>query len=199
MGKKYLQIYLTDHLAGSVMAIDILTQLENSWTGTHLSGDLIELRADIETDRGELQMLMEKLQFNETVLRKAMGWVAGKLAEMKLRMKDKSDGPLRLLESIEAVALGIDGKMALWRALDVAAEGRPELQGLDYEHLAQRAEDQRQRAEIIRLSAAKAALVTSAKNPLIGVLPKSASALQEFPVELAGEILLDRCEANAIS
>jgi len=132
-------------------------------------------------------------------LKSAIDCNSGRATNEKLRMEDKSDGPLRLLESIEAVALGIDGKMALWRALDVAAEGGPELQGLDYEHLAQRAEDQRQRAEIIRLSAAKAALVTSAKNPLIGVLPKSASALQEFPVELAGEILLDRAKANAIS
>jgi hypothetical protein len=63
---------------------------------------------------------------------------------------------------LEFVALGIDGKLALWQALRAAAEVASALRGIDYERLARRAIDQRQRVETLRLSAAKAALAPAA-------------------------------------
>ena len=101
---------------------------------------------------------MDRLHITESRPRKATVWLTAKLAEIKLNIEDEGSGPLRLLESVEAVALGIDGKLALWRSLSAAAEIDAELRGVDYERLAQRAEKQRQRAEKVRLSAAKAAL-----------------------------------------
>jgi len=50
--------------------------------------------------------------------------------------------------------------MGLWRALAVAAEAVPGLQGVDYERLVQRSEEQQQRVEVLRLGVAKAALTT---------------------------------------
>jgi hypothetical protein len=75
-----------------------------------------------------------------------------------MRLDDSARGPLRLLETLEAVRLGIDGKLALWQALNAAAPVAPRLQGLDYERLAQRAEEQRRRVEVHRVEAARAAL-----------------------------------------
>jgi hypothetical protein len=66
----------------------------------------------------------------------------------------RNTGALRLLEVSEAVALGIEGKRALWRALAAAAEVSPAFQVADYERLTQRAEEQRQRVETVRLEAA---------------------------------------------
>jgi hypothetical protein len=52
--------------------------------------------------------------------------------------------------------------LALWRALNAAADVSPELQGLlDYERMAQRAEEQRCRVEVVRLEAAKAAFAAA--------------------------------------
>ena len=70
-----------------------------------------------------------------------------------------ADEALRLLEALELVAVGIEGKRALWRSLAVASEDVPELQGVDYEHLLQRSEEQQRRVETVRLEAAKAAFV----------------------------------------
>ena len=82
--------------------------------------------------------------------------------ELKLRLDDSARGPLRLLESFEVVGLGIHGKLALWRALNAAADVSPELQGLlDYERTVQRAEEQRCRVEVVRLEAAKAAFAAA--------------------------------------
>ena len=55
--------------------------------------------------------------------------------------------------------VGIEGKQALWRALAAAAEHVPALQEVNYDHLIQRAEDQHDRVESVRVEAAQAALV----------------------------------------
>jgi hypothetical protein len=160
MADNHLAAYLNDHLAGSVMAVDLLAQLEETHAGTEIERVLTELRADIEADRRELKILMNKLKITESRPRKATAWLTAKLAELKLRVEDKKGGPLRLLESVEAVALGIDGKLALWRSLATVAELAVELRGVDYERLGQRAQAQRRRIEEIRLTAARAALAS---------------------------------------
>ena len=62
---------------------------------------------------------------------------------------------MRLLESLELVALGIQGKLALWRALSATAEFDRALGIVDYERLAGRAQDQWRQVEALRLEAAK--------------------------------------------
>jgi hypothetical protein len=93
---------------------------------------------------------MNRLQIFESRPRKVIAWLTEKFIELKLRLDDRSRGPLRLLESLETVGLGIHGKLAMWHALNAAAQEFPPLQGLaDYERLVQRAEEQRRRAEVV--------------------------------------------------
>jgi len=101
---------------------------------------------------------MAWLQIAESRPRQATAWLAEKTTQLKLLLDDPSGGSLRLLEGLEAVAIGIAGKQALWRSLASVAADVPELQGVDYERLLQRSQDQRQRVEVLRLEAAKAAL-----------------------------------------
>lgn len=56
------------------------------------------------------------------------------------------------------MSLGIEGKLALWRALAAAAATAPELVGVDYALLEQRAIEQRASVETVRLDAARVAL-----------------------------------------
>ena len=161
MVNEKLATYLNDHLAGSVVAIELLERLEAA--GTDMSPTLAQVRADIEADRAELRELMRRLQIAESRPRKVTGWIAEKFSQVKLRLDDPAGGPLRLLESLELVALGIQGKLALWRALSATAEVDPALRIVDYERLGGRAQDQWRRAEVLRLKAAKAALAGSAE------------------------------------
>jgi hypothetical protein len=156
MAKENLEIYLNDHLAGSVVALELLEDLEREGTG--ITQALAELRADIEADRKELKGLMDRLGISESSTRKVSAWLTEKLARVKMRVDDKASGSLRLLESLETVALGIHGKLALWLALSAVSDISPELRSVDYEVLAHRAQEQRQRVEVLRLNAAKAAL-----------------------------------------
>lgn len=158
MTNKYLATYLIDHLAGSVAALELLEDLKAAYADTALAGFFAELQTDIASDQRQLQGLMDRLQIVESRPRKVSAWLTEKFIELKLHLDDRARGPLRLLESLEAVGLGIHGKLAMWHALNAAAEDFPPLQGLvDYERLAQRAEEQRRRVEVVRLEAAKAA------------------------------------------
>ena len=159
MANEHLAIYLNDHLSGSVGAIELLEHLQAAYSGTELEHFFAELRSDIEADRQELKRLMGELKITQSSSRKAGAWIAGTLAELKMRVDDSAHGPLRLLESLEAVELGITGKLALWRALIAASEVAPALrEHLDYERLATRATEQIERVEAHRLNAAQAAL-----------------------------------------
>jgi hypothetical protein len=158
MADEHIAIYLNDHLAGSVAALELLEQLLEDYSNTPLERFFEELRTDITADRQELESLMERLNVTESRTRKASAWLAGKFAELKLRLDDPAGGELRLFESLEALSLGIEGKRSLWLALAVAAEDAPSLQLLDYEHLVRRAEEQRARVETKRLEAASKAL-----------------------------------------
>jgi hypothetical protein len=158
MTAEHRAIYLNDHLAGAVAALELLEHLESSYAGSNMAQDFAALRAEIAVDCDELKMLIERLQSTQSAPRKVAAWLASKMAELKMRVDDRATGPLRLLETVEVLRLGIEGKLVLWRGLAAAAELAPALRGMDYERLARRAQQQRDRVEAIRLEAARAAL-----------------------------------------
>lgn len=158
MADDHLAIYLNDHLAGSVVALELLRDLERAYSGQPVQHFAAALRADIEEDRGELQRLMSKLNVSESRARQATAWLAEKMTMVKLRLNDWAGGEFRLFEALEALSLGIEGKRGLWVALAGAAEQSPDLRLLDYDRLVARAQEQRTRVEAKRLETATVAL-----------------------------------------
>jgi hypothetical protein len=155
MSLEYLGVYLNDHLAGSTAALELLTELEKdegpgSWTS--------RLRFEIAADRKELEHLLRQTEIAPSTARQAVAWLTEKLAELKTRIDDRNGGRLRRLELIEALALGIDGKSALWSALRAVSEDVPALRSVDYARLIDRAAEQRRTVEQQRLQAAADAL-----------------------------------------
>ena len=158
MASDSIATYLNDHLAGSVAALDLLEHLEKLHLQPGVATVLAEIRADIAVEREQLESLMDRLDVVRSRPRQATAWLAEKFTQLKLRLDDREGGALRLFEGVEAVSLGLDGKRALWRALSAAAEVNPELRGPDYPRLIQRADEQRDRMETLRIDAARAAL-----------------------------------------
>ena len=161
MANKHLAIYLNDHLAGATGALELLTHLEEAHTTKAVGPFLAQLHADIEADRQELEHLMARLDITVSGVRKVSAWLGEKAAQLKLQLDDQADGTLHLFEGLEALLVGIEGKRGLWRALAVASGAMPELQGVDYDHLAQRAQEQHDRVEVMRLDTAKEALTAT--------------------------------------
>jgi hypothetical protein len=161
MSNEHLALYLNDHLAGSAAALELLEHLEREHVGSATERFVAELRADITADRQELEALMARLHVSSGPPRKAAAWLAEKATELKLRLGDPAGGAFRLLESLEGVSLGIEGKRLLWRALAAASRDAPALLGPDYERLQRRAEEQRQQVEVVRLTAALASFAAT--------------------------------------
>lgn len=158
MANENIATYLNDHLAGSVAALELIDNLLDTHSESDLTTFFTHLKADIASDRDELQGMMQRLDIDESRTRKASAWIAEKMTELKLRFDDPTDGALRLFESLEGLSLGIEGKHSLWIALSVSAEKNPLLQIADYERLKKRAREQRERVEKLRLQFAAEAL-----------------------------------------
>jgi hypothetical protein len=157
MANESLTTYLNDHLAGSVVALELLDHLQQEQAGAAQASLLAGIHADIEADRQELEAAMAQLGIMVSAPRKATGWLVEKFSELKLHLDDAGDGALRRLEALETISLGIAGKAALWQALAAAVDQVPELGALDYPRLGQRAAAQREVVEFLRLRAAQEA------------------------------------------
>ena len=164
MVNKHLAIYLNDHLAGATGALDLLSHLQAAHAGTGVGDALSQLHTEIEAERQELEHLMERLDISVSTSRKVSAWLGEKVADLKLQLDDKATGSMRLFEGLEALLVGVAGKRGLWRALAIVAEAVPELQGMDYDRLTRRSQEQQDRVEAMRLDAAKVALA-SANSP----------------------------------
>ena len=145
-----LAIYLNDHLAGSVIALEMLDDLSDD-------PELADLRREVLADREVLERLMARTGVEISQPRQAAAWLTEKLGDVKLYLDDPDQGALRRLEMLETISMGIFGKEALWACLQEAMPGNPLLQTEDFTALRRRAEQQRERIEPLRLAAAKAA------------------------------------------
>jgi hypothetical protein len=159
MHAKHLTIYMKDHLAGSVAAVELLDHLISSNRGKTHEQFLIQLRQEVGEDQEALRGLLHDLDSDSGALRDMTAFLSEKLARIKLLLEDPSGGQLARLEKLEALALGIDGKRALWQSLLAVAEEIPVLRKVDLARLDQRAGDQRNRVEDVRVEAAREAFV----------------------------------------
>ena len=125
--------------------------------GTDREQLFLSLREEIEEDQQILKLLLRSVGGKESRVRKAAAWLAEKVGEAKLELDDSGNGQLRLLEALETLGLGIQGKMGLWRALSVASSQEPEIERLDLVGLERRARDQSERVEAQRILVARAA------------------------------------------
>jgi hypothetical protein len=154
-----LPTYMNDHLAGARFAIELLERLRDSTTDKRFADHLSQLLEQIEEDRDVLQGLVDRLGQRRSALKEAGAWLAEKASRIKLPAAD--DDILGTFETLEALSLGVLGKLKLWQALSLIAANEPLLRGLDYDELADRAQRQHDELEAFRLEAAHAALAGS--------------------------------------
>jgi hypothetical protein len=151
MSSDRLGVYLNDHLAGATAALEILRELEDPAMS---AGWASRIKAEIAEDRQVLERTMSNAGIAISKIRQHAARLSEKAAELKMRFDDRAAGALKRLELIEALAIGIDGKRALWMALQAAGPRVPALAGVDYQHLIARADQQRQEVEKHRIRAA---------------------------------------------
>jgi len=151
---KNLEIYLNDHLAGAVAALELIEHRREEYKDEPLGRFFEDLKVDIEADKRVLKDLMRFLGVDESAMRQTGAWAVEKVARARLKIAGDESG---LVLALEGLIMGIFGKRMLWRSL--ATANMPNTSKWDFEQLQRRAEDQIQRAEAERLQAAQRAFV----------------------------------------
>jgi hypothetical protein len=152
-----LAVYLNDHLAGSVGAIEMIERVIRENEGQPIAAMLARELEVIKDEQGILRDLIERAGTRENAFKKAGAWLAEKAGRVKLGGTDET-GELARMEMLEALALGIHGRRGMWRALREVVGKYPELYGLDLDRLERQATEQHDRVEQMRLEAAREAL-----------------------------------------
>src|SRR5947209_92734 len=130
--------YLHDHVAGSHFAIKLLTSLEGQYRNEELGNFATAMKAEIQRDQETLEGIVNHVGKAHLDLMEAAGWLAEKASQLKLH-RDGADGGLGTFEALETLSLGIQGKMALWRALTLIREIDSRIPADDFGHLTARA------------------------------------------------------------
>ena len=151
-----IETYLKDHYAGGIGALELIEHSIETHAGTPLAAFFAELQGDIKADHDQLHKLMTALGVADSDARNAGAWLAEKFSRAKLGFSGGAGSGLRLLQTLESLALGITGKRLLWRALYTIRQSSPALKETDFDYLEQRAIEQSNRVEIKRLETARA-------------------------------------------
>ncbi len=162
MNRKLLAIYLKDHLAGATAGVELARRVEASNRSSEYGAFLAELVEEIALDRRALLDLMGRLGVGEDRVKNAAAWAGEKVGRLKLNGELFSYSPLSRLVELEGLALGVQGKLAMWRSLRSLADADERLAGFDLEAPIARAQSQARRIEARRVRAAEEALAADA-------------------------------------
>jgi hypothetical protein len=149
IGEDDLSIYLNDHLAGATAGVKLARRAAG--------GAIAE---EIEEDRATLIRIMDRLGVRQDPVKVALGWAAVQAARLRFAAELLGRASLSRLEAVEALSLGVEGKLVLWQALRHTHGADRRLRGFDLDELIARARSQRRRLERLRMRAAEEAFVS---------------------------------------
>lgn len=155
-----LQTYLRDHLAGAQFATSLLADLGAQTLDTDLAAFARTLHAEIEADKQIVEQVLTRLDSQPSMIKEASAWFAQKLGRAKLQV---GSDRFSIFEGLELLAIGILGKLALWKAIQ-AMPSHSSFAALDLGLLAKRASDQHAAVEQRRITYAVTALGESASG-----------------------------------
>jgi hypothetical protein len=155
--RKLLQIYLNDHLAGSVAGAELARRALNSNEGSELGTFLAQLTVEIDEDRDSLEELIDRLGFKKSVFKQSAGWMAEKAGRLKLNGQITGYSDLSRLLELEGLLIGVRGKLSLWENLKAIEDHDPTLATFDFDTLIKRAQSQIAGLEDHKITAAEIA------------------------------------------
>ena len=147
-----LRTYLQDHLAGAQFATSLLADLAAQEHDADIAKFAGNLLTEIGDDKRVVEDILAHLDTTTSVFKEASAWIALKLGRTKLQI---GSDPFSIFEALEVLSIGIQGKLALWKALDEIASSEDALGSLDLAALAERAAEQHGRVECQRIAYAR--------------------------------------------
>ena len=112
-----LKIYLNDHLAAATGGRELARRAAATNRDNQYGPFLQRLADEITEDRESLVSIMRALNVKVDPIKVLAGWGAEKVGRLKLNGRLLGYSPLSRLIELEALTLGVHGKLALWRSL----------------------------------------------------------------------------------
>ena len=149
----YLRIYLNDHLAASMGGLELARRLARKNSGTPLATSCDRLADEFSGERKVLADIMKTLGIAENHLKVLGAWVSEKLSRMKPSGELLSYSPLSRVIELEALTVGITGKMSMWVNLQHISDTETRLNKFSLTKLIEQAQKQRSEVEVYRIEA----------------------------------------------
>lgn len=157
---RLLEIYLSDHLAAATAGVALARRSARRNAGTGFGATLQRLAGEIESDRRTLQQIVEQLGFRASKAKQAVAWAGEKAGRLKMNGRFRGYSRLSRVLELEALSVGVAGKLALWESLLMVGTVSERLSGIDLELLTEQARRQRAEIEDCRTQAAHEAFDT---------------------------------------
>lgn len=145
-----LRIYLNDHMGGSTAGIELARRARAENQGTPMGDYLGALVSELEEDRSTLEGVMNTLGLRRDYVKSGLAWVGEKVARLKFNGTLLGYSPLSRVVELEALCLGAEGRLSMWRSMKRLARKDERLQRFDFAALIVRAEHQRRTLERMR-------------------------------------------------
>lgn len=154
-----LAIYLRDHHATAHGALEMCRRSIKSNADNVFAQRLEELTGELERDRDSLEAIMEALDVDPSRLKEAGAWLTEKVGRLKLNGHVTSYSPLSRVVELEGLVIATQGRICLWRSLQLARQSDQRLAPFDFQRLIERAEEQREELDALRRQAVEIAFV----------------------------------------
>ncbi len=155
--ERRLEIYLNDHLAGSVAMRELVARRLSDDPGGVFGDFLRRFDEDLEIEQSQVKEMIARFGGRENPAKKTLAWLAEKAGRLKMNESLTGYSELSRLEELEFMVVGVRGKLALWTALEAAAATNERLREFDLAAFREKAQRQMDEADVLRLEAAKRA------------------------------------------
>jgi hypothetical protein len=154
-----LGVYLNDHLAGATVGLELVRRMAASAKpGSETASVVKPLVSEITADRSALVKMMAAVGVKIRGYKLLAAWAGEKAGRLKLNGHVLSRSPLSALEETEMLRLGVEGKAAGWRTLQVVAQRDHRLDAGQLDELLARATRQSDTLESLRVTIAEQVL-----------------------------------------
>jgi hypothetical protein len=140
--RKHLATYLNDHVGGATAGRDLAEKIASDNEATELGSFMSGVLAAIEEDRASLEDVMRRAGVEKATVKQAAGRLTEKLGRLRMHQTVTGDPALSRLLELEALIMGVNGKLALWRTLREVARDDAALADVDFDVLMTRAQEQ---------------------------------------------------------
>ena len=115
-----LAAYLHDHLGGAEVAIQVVERLRRTATSAEQRLFFEWLYLQFDEDREAVKRLLTQLGASSMSAKRFAGHASGALLKF---VAGGARGDLALFRTLEALAIGVQGKRCMWRALQLLGPG----------------------------------------------------------------------------